>query len=511
MSKKLLIIFVAVVMGAFMSSIAMAIDYGELEYARRGPGHNAGTGLNPERKGDVLLFPYYDVRDIGGQSQDTYFAIINEDTGPTTATLVPLGGVAAKLRFREWDKSEEVFDADIWLSRADVWVAAITRNAATNQARITSNDWVIVADTLTTFTVQKTLSGGFDFFWLTDYPAISNNLMGYFEVIGEERTAEKVTAVGAIFQVTRYPLGPAGLEVYPDCLNTLMGYAYLVRPSRGVAMGYLATAIANFYRTPTTLFDAPGGLNPTLLDCEDSLDELEFEISKEDVFAGYDIDPAILGRFSLVVTFPTKHFHFEARPYYTLRTALWVYGEPFTGVHMNAGEELKVYIYDRDEHKVTPEVSWWSPRDTVTLSLPYEVNIIGLYQGVVPALYPANPLVRDNVGFSTGTPGYINGWVWLCFDMHTRAITPALLPHPLGPGAAFDTYGTNVGVYRGLPLISAAIQEAENPALTGGMYGEMFDAFYEVEWTSQLGSPPLGPHGGWAPDAWWDLLEDVSP
>ena len=30
--------------------------------------------------------------------------------------------MAAKLGFREWDKSEEVFDVDIWLSRGDVWV-----------------------------------------------------------------------------------------------------------------------------------------------------------------------------------------------------------------------------------------------------------------------------------------------------------------------------------------------------------------------------------------------------
>lgn len=390
MRKRLLTMLVAAAIGVLvMSSVAMAIDYGELGFARRyTTGHHyAGTILNPEGKGDALIFPYYDVRDVAGTSQDTYFAIINEDTGPTltlTTGAVPgnicIPGIAAKLRFREWDKSEEVFDADIWLSRADVWVGRIIRNTVTNQARLFSDDFVITNFTANAFTLERPLSLGWDFYWFAGYPAISDNRMGYFEVIGEEATAERTVGAGPTWTVTRYPAGTITFT-YPDCPNQLSGYAYLVRTARGVAEGYTATAIANFSRTWRALFIAPGAVLPTLAQCEDTLDQLEFEISKEDVYAGYDINPLVNGAFSLIVTFPTKHFHFEGRPLYSF-TAVFAYREPFTGATMNTGEPVGVRIYDRNENRVTPTTSWWSPPPLApTVSLPYEVNVISLYTG----------------------------------------------------------------------------------------------------------------------------------
>ena len=514
MRKRLLTMLAAVVIGVFVSSGARAIDYGELGFARRDfPTHLAGTILNEvEGKGDVLIFPYYDVRNVGGEAQDTYFAIINEESGPTlTAPIQVAGGVAAKLRFREWDKSQEVFDVDIWLSRADVWVGRITRNTVTGMARIFSPDWVIVNFTPTTFTVDTPLVGGFDFFWFADYPPLSNNLMGYFEVIGEERTGQVAALVGGVWQVTRYP---DIFATYPDCPNVLWGYAYLVRSTRGVAEGYRATAIANFYRTPFTLFQAPGGVLPLLRQCEDSLEQLEFEISKEDVFAGYDVSPEINGAFSLIVTFPTKHFHFFGRPNYTIRPSTppgtWPWGAPFTGAHANAGEIVRVNIYDRDEHRVVPTTSFVSPQPAVpTVSLPWEVNVISLYRGTPPTVYPVNPLIRDNLAFSTGDPGFVSGYIWLNFQDHHRDLlnptTPPPLPPDAPPGwALFSHIGTSFSRYYGLPLIALALQEAENIGLAGGLYGEIIPPAYEVEWFF------LGTYGAWTPDL-WTTQQDNGP
>jgi hypothetical protein len=308
------------------------------------------------------------------------------------------------------------------------------------------------------------------------YPAISDNRLGYFEVIGEEATAEHTTGASPTWTVTRYPDGGG---FYPDCPNTLWGYAYLVGPSRGVAMGYQATAIANFFRTRTQLYQSPGGLRPTLANCEDSLDQLEFELSKEDIFAGYDVDPAINGAFSLVVTFPTKHFHFLARPTYTLSPTL-AWSEPFTSATMNTpGELIRVRIYDRNENTVIPTSTWWSPAAQPTTALPYEVNVISLYAGTVPALYPTNLLIRDNVGFSSGT--FLNGWIWLCFQQHNRLIR-ATGPRVADPITRFAHAGTSFEAYVGLPTIAVALQSFENTALTGGLYGEILPATYEVEW-----------------------------
>ena len=206
MSKKILIMLVAIVTGAFFAPVAMALNFGDLANYFLGGTNTAGTVLNPEGKGDVLICPYYDVRPISGVDQENYFAIINENMSVATD-----GGVAAKLRFREWDKSEEVFDIDIWLSENDVWVGILTRNTATGLTHIFSPDYVITAPvgpSSTSFTVSRTTglgTTGLDFN-SANVPGGSNNTktppagfssawtpadmtnLGYFEIIGEERT-----------------------------------------------------------------------------------------------------------------------------------------------------------------------------------------------------------------------------------------------------------------------------------------------------------------------------------
>ncbi len=263
MSKRLLVTLTAIVMGLFMASIASAqIVYttpatpGEgLEILRHfSPvtgllgGNSAATILNPEGKGDVLIFPYYDVREIAGKTQDFLFAIVNTeweycDSFPITSNCYD--GVAAKLRFREWDKSEEVFDVDIWLSRGDVWVGVVTHNQAIPLpygARITSPDWVIINNTATEFTVDKPLANGYDFPQTAYIPPGSSNLYGYIEVIGEERTYDKLSTASAPFKVTRVTATSAGAQVrfgstglpgVSDVPNTLVGYAYIMRVADG--------------------------------------------------------------------------------------------------------------------------------------------------------------------------------------------------------------------------------------------------------------------------------------
>jgi len=262
MSKKILIMLVAVVTGAFMASVAMAVDYGDLGFNTRlaTSGKTAGTILNPEGKGDALIAAYYDVRVVNGKTQDTYFAIINEDYVLHRNNT----GVAATLRFREWDKSEEVFNIDIWMSNNDVWVGVLTRNPANGLTRITSPDNIIIAYQPTFFTVSKTtaLSTGMDF--STDWvPGGSKNSvsppsgftsadltnMGYFEIIGEERTDTEPSTTTAPILVRRLTDSAA------DCLNSLSAYVYIVRVDDGVSLGYNADAIANFSRNQGSLWD----------------------------------------------------------------------------------------------------------------------------------------------------------------------------------------------------------------------------------------------------------------
>jgi len=244
MSKKLLITILAIVVGLFATS-AFAYDFGDIAYLNRNQGvtgHTAGVVVNPEGKGDLLIFPYYDVRPIGTNAQETWFAVINEETGDT------VGGTVCKLRFLEWDKSEEVFDAEIWLSRSDVWVGVLTQSSPT-KAKIYSPDYVVTAFDVNTFTLTTPLAAGFEFPGPPIGSANMDNRMGYFYVIGSERTFSKATPGTSPLKVSRYQT-----LAERDCPNIIMGYAYIVRVADGVALGYNATAIANFSKNQGSLF-----------------------------------------------------------------------------------------------------------------------------------------------------------------------------------------------------------------------------------------------------------------
>lgn len=500
MSKKLILI--SLVMVLCIASQGFALDMGQL--ANQTTNRDAGLILNPEGKGDLLIFPYYDVRPVNGKAQETLFLIINETTNLGTSQTGDQG-IVAKLRFREWDKSEEVVDVDIWLSDADVWVGVVKLNPVTGLANLWSPDWVVVDFTSTDFEIQKVLDNlgaGFDFITqnivaktVSGYPpagwtAAQMTQVGYFEVIGEERTATKSRTVGGKEFVARL----ATSAPWPDCPNVLMGQAYLLRVTDGVAMAYNASAFANF-ETRFGLFDRPGSPAPTIANAQDGLDQLDFAMSKEDVFAAYEIDPAIDARTSVIITFPTKYFRYVNSG---TRPRIATSDNPFRALLANAGEVIYVSVWDRNEKRITPEKSWWSPEPTIPpLSLPYEVNIIGMYPGTSPAVIPS-PTARDNVAFPTGD--FKNGWVWIGF-WNPTGISKTAWP---ANGKYFDFFGHAFGDrdatseaagigYYGLPALGLQLQEFSNFA-AGGYYGEINDVWYEVEWVNYNGyQGPISP------------------
>jgi hypothetical protein len=567
MSKRMLVVCLAIVAGLFIASSAMAQEglpdeaFGILTSLLNNSGNTAGTIVNPEGKGDVLIFPYYDVREVNGKEQDFYFFIINNEPDVCQPDLhFPdeikgsdecHAGMAAKLRFREADKSLEVFDVDIWLSRGDVWVGAVTHDttqALPYGAKITSPNYVITAYTGGAFTalgctgplggvftVQTALAGGLLFpstafagFLKTPYqgeasttpgypypPAIGlvqGNLVGYMEVIGEEATFDHlITPTSGTVQRFGGP-GCASTPVNPlcwntgsfDALNELMGYAYVVRVADGQSQAYNATAIGNFNKqTVCTLFSGPGGQFPTLAQAEDTLDELEFQLGKEEVFSGYDIETAIAAKFSLILTFPTKWFHFCGLPNFTryqdatfagginpCAAITWPLGNPWTVHHANAFETIEVVIFDRHEDRLVPPTTFISPPPPgSTVGLPYELNIVGLYQGTPPTLPAAN--IRDNLAFSTTGTAYgplypssasatfDSGWIAVEFPNFVPVV-PATNPKL----KAFLNFGFFYHDWAGLPVLGLALQEFSNSNV-GGFYGDIREVFYDTEWSGR--------------------------
>jgi hypothetical protein len=497
MNTKWFAALVVICIGVFTTSGAMA-DMGDLAYDKvqalaathQNAGNTSGTLLNPEGRGDLLIFPYYDVREVYGKTQDFLFAIINNEWDPCED--LPLAthcydGISAKLRFREWDKGEEVFSTDIWLSRGDVWVGAITHNASLvlpYGARIRSPDWVITNSSADTFTLGTPLKNGYDFQNTSYISPGSSNLMGYFEVIGEERTYDHVWTTSPAFKVTRIGVltGATGVADVP---NELMGYGYIVRVADGSSFAYNATAIANFSRNKGSLFSGLDSPSPTLMDGEDTLDQLEFQLSKKEVIAGYDVAGIIGAKFSLILTFPTKHFHFCQRPNYTARgvsttpancvsgppTVPWTTFDGIFGDHnANTLEVFEQLIYDRNENKLLPPPCFTICFPFYT-GVPFGVNAIGFYRGTQPAV-PGQGL-RDNMAFSTGV--FESGFFEIKFPNSGQV-------QPLNPKITkFLHFDMLFSGYRGLPVIGLALQEYQNNNV-GGFYGDTRDVFYRSEW-----------------------------
>ncbi len=491
MLGKCAMAFMILVIGGIGSNAAA--DRGDVAYERvqalmaegHNNGHTAGTILNPEGRGDVLIFPYYDVREVYGKGQNTLFTIINDDSDCEASECN--AGMAARLRFREASKGEEVFSTDIWLSRGDVWVGVITHDASVSLpygARIMSPDWVITGSSGDAFVLGTPFNNGYDFPNTFYVPAGSSNLMGYFEVIGQERTYDRGTSAQMGSQVTR-------LTGNADAPNHLMGTAYIVRVADGLSFAYNATAVANFSRNKGSLFSGPNSPSPTLMDCEDTLDQLEFPLSKKEVFAGYSVEDSIGAKFSLIITFPTKNFHFCGKPDYTLKgdpsascAPTYPLGSPFNPTLVSwvgygyftagsgAGEQIDLTLFDRDQYRAGPIPPCFLSACPLPIppGLPWGLNMIGLYPGV--GAIPGQGF-RDNVAFYTGV--FQSGFIGIIFPGtgHIQPLNPKI--------TKFQHFDMPFGAYEGMPVIGVALQEFQNSNV-GGFYGDTWDVFYKTKW-----------------------------
>lgn len=82
---------------------------------------------NVDGIGHILVVPYYTVQN----GNDTYLSIVNHDMR---------NGKAVKIRFRGASNSDDVFDFTLLMSPGDVWTAAVSKDAATGKAKLTTGD-----------------------------------------------------------------------------------------------------------------------------------------------------------------------------------------------------------------------------------------------------------------------------------------------------------------------------------------------------------------------------------
>jgi len=90
-------------------------------------GTATSLSLNARGIGHQLVFPYFTAQGDNA----TLLSIVNTDTA---------NGKLVKVRFRGASNSDDLYDFQVLMSPGDVWTAAVSRNATTNVAKLTTSD-----------------------------------------------------------------------------------------------------------------------------------------------------------------------------------------------------------------------------------------------------------------------------------------------------------------------------------------------------------------------------------
>lgn len=462
-------------------SLALAGSAGVLNTAQ-------AVNVNPNGVGEVLLFPYYTVRD----GNDTLMSIVN-----TTGVVK-----AVKVRFLEGKNSKEVLDFNLYLSPYDIWTGSLTKSA--NGVLLKTDD--------SSCTVPTIPNNGVEF-RNTEYAVtqpdgedatLDRTREGYVEIIEMGVVTDATLAVAA----THVDGTPKDCGVLRDAWaggawsgnpnagiafnpGGLFGDAVLINVMKGTDYSFKAVALEHFFDIAT--HTAPGSTLPSLASA----------IPQSDVFTGADASTGMPGVLSStwfsqgggvdavsaalmhdavmnqyvsaaglsagtdwVVTFPTKRFYVPvhdtsnggspvaATPPFT--QSFWTGGAP---------EEVGLAVWNREEGGQTGGIDF-SPQPHNTNALSWEVNVITFNDSSVLGS-------KLELNVDTSSIGE-NGWMRLTFPKGTTG--SSIVNNP----AAHTLTDDGGNTYLGLPVIGFAAEQYVNGDVDGlrANYGGLFEHKY---------------------------------
>ena len=433
--------------------------------------------LNPDGIGQVLLYPYYTVNN----QQQTLLSVVN-----TTNRAK-----AVKVRFLEGYNTREVLDFNLFLSKYDVWTAAIF--ALSDAGKPGDGAAVLTRDKSCTspeFSEEGTsLADGTPYVAFRDFAymtpsdggpsTIDRTREGHFEIISMAdvvgSTAVDITHVNGVpadCSSVRSLTGAESDLVPPT--SGLFGAAGVINGQEGTFFAYNADALERF--TFTTLFSSPSSILPNLSQVNDGstpalnaqatsnvftgtgaitstypsalpnsrkIDAVTSIFTVNAIFNEYGTDTAINAGSDWVVTFPTKAFYVDKLYIGASATAAI---PPFLRVYNGAASAsprfscvaVGLSIYDREEKTTGSSLPGFSPPPpgAPPSSLCKEVNVISFLNvgtaptesGVLGSRLVTN--VKPLVG--------ANGWLRVDMD-------PSTEPHAI-------IASTQGNVFRGLPV-----------------------------------------------------------
>lgn len=463
-------------------SLALAGSAGVLNTAQ-------AVNVNPDRLGEVLLFPYYTVRN----GNDTLISIVN------TRDEVK----AVKVRFLEGKNSKEVLDFNLYLSPFDVWTGAL----------VESEDGVLLTSADNSCTVPAIPDDGVEF-RNTEYAvtepdgedtSLDRTREGYIEIIEmgvveddlnndgspdddnfqPESAATHVADVPEDCSVLVGAWSPGGEWVSQPTRQMdfnpggLFGNATLINVPQGTDYSFEALAVEDFFLTIN--HTAPGETIPTLASGQSesnvftgqgvqtsdwtlfggnqSIDAISAVIMHDNVMNEFVTDSDLAAGTDWVVTFPTKRFYvFVNDPEDPDDGG---FRAPFTDDFWEGGacEEVGLSIWNREERAQVGDVDF-SPQVRGRNELCWEVNVI---------TFNNTSVLSSDLELNVNTTDVgEDGWMRLNFPSDTSDTDSDLWEH------AMDDDDGNI--YRGLPVIGFAVQQYVNGNVDGTLsnYGGLF-------------------------------------
>ncbi len=450
----------------------------------------AGQYVNPDKHGEVLLFPFYNA-DNGNA---TNMHIVN-----TTAKVK-----AVKIRFLEYKNSDEVLDFNLYMSPNDHFAFGVVGDPnGTGAAVITSDNSCTVpalgspngafpGTTTENADGSKTRTQPFVNYQYANSKdidsSIERTLTGHVEVIemgvvsnaGDAKSG-KAYAAYATHGPTGVPASCAGLDKAwasggwavnasegigaPE--GGLYGLSYHINVESAAAFGFEPTAIDDF--NPLAEHTDPGSLSPSITSgtsvatvhkggswgdytlgsgVEATSALLQTASLANDVM----VNAAVGGMTDWVVTFPTKRAHVDKATKLLVVppfTDNWVGNTGGTSPKEDkACEPVGISQWDREE-AFTAATTGFSPSPAaVTTSICNETAIIAMGTATDSALSVTTG--KTNLGFP-----YSEGWQRFAFSATAQSITLA-----------------NGTTEQGLPAIGFGAYKVVNGAMSYGNAAE---------------------------------------
>jgi hypothetical protein len=461
------------------------------------------VNVNPGGLGQVLIYPYYTTNATAlGNAYNSLLSVVN--TGSSAK--------AVKVRFLEGKNSQEVLDFNLFLSKYDVWTAAILP-LTSGGAGITTIDksCTIPDNSFITFpTIQPFVN--FQYSGTNDDKGgtgLDRTKEGYVEIIEMAHyasytcTSQQVTHVGGVpFDCANVNDTQAGgAFTAGSATGGLFGGISLINVGSGTDYTEDAVALQNFNRGP--LYQPAGSVSPQLTDAQPKISvvigaepnffhafvtsggpDLGVYVSKwcdltldvactqsggdyspadpvsavlmhEHVMNDYLLDSGTKSGTDWILTFPTKRFYTRNGT----GSAPRLFQRNFND-GAGACDDVDLRIFDREEKTTSTPVTFSPPPPTPTTSICWEANIITFNN--------SNVLESKNVA-NINTANQ-NGWLRLGFIRSTSARFHTLAnitntTHVWG-SSGFSTGLTKT--YLGLPVVGFAVQSFSNGTLIIG-------------------------------------------